>query len=681
MADSGLFFDFGLFLAMLIFDQLKRNDPPLRTVAVVVFCGLGVLIAGLWWVQIVSARDYQANLETQSFRTVRIPAVRGKILDRTGTNALAENRPTYNVSLYLEELRKTFGTNYQAETARIKNQLKQQADAAEKKLNRKLTKEERKQFVLSSRDKELLRQKMRYEVASNVVMQLGQRLQQPLSLDATNFERHYQTRLVLPCPVATNLNPIQIARFEEQSTSRMGVDLEVQSTRIYPYQTTAAHVLGCLKRDDSSAEGEESSFFYRLPDYRGQVGVEAGYDQELRGKAGAKSVVVNNLGYRQTENIWSPAEAGQNVVLTIDLGIQQKTEHALAKYGAATHGAAVVMDVQTGDILAMASCPTLNPNHFIDHFPPGEWQRITDLRAQRNRATQENYAPGSIFKTVVALACLEAGLDPNETINNPGYFQFHAGGKPIKDLAPPGQYNFKKAIVHSSNTYFIENGLKAGIANIVRLGQKLHLGERTGLQTRQETAGIFPDLKRVSSNWRDGDTANICIGQGMMEVTPLQVAVMIAAIANDGKVLKPRLVDRIEPLDPASPDAPVVFPKGVVRNELGVKPRNLAILREAMLADVETGGTGAKAAVPGLAICGKTGTAQVTDAHNKTIGNTVWFASFAPFEKPRYAVVVMIEIEVNAGTGGGICAPIAGSIYRALVDSERGAQTERAQAN
>jgi penicillin-binding protein 2 len=339
------------------------------------------------------------------------------------------------------------------------------------------------------------------------------------------------------------------------------------------------------------------------------------------------------------------------------------------------------MDVQTGDILAMASSPTLNPNDFIGHFPPGEWQRVSDLRAQRNRATQENYAPGSIFKTVTALACLEAGIDPSETIYNPGYFQFRSGGKKIGDLALPGQYNFKKALVHSSNTYFIEEGLKAGIANIVRLGQRLHLGEPTGLQTRQETGGIFPDLKQISSNWHDGDTANICIGQGRMAVTPLQVAVLIAAIANDGKVLKPRLVDRIEPLDPASAEATVVFPKGEVRDNLGVKPRNLEILREAMLADVEEGGTGAKAAVPGLSICGKTGTAQVMDAHNKLVANTVWFASFAPFEKPRYAVVVMIEIAVNAGTGGKVCAPIAGNIYRALLDSERRNQTERAQAN
>ncbi|MEY2429483.1 MAG: penicillin-binding protein 2 [Verrucomicrobiota bacterium] len=666
---------------MLIFDQLKKNDPPLRMVALVIFCGLGLLIVGLWWVQIVSVRDYQANLITQSFRTVRIPAVRGKILDRTGTNDLAANRPTYNISLYLEELRKPFEAAYFAEITRVKNELKEQSSAAEKKLNRKLTKEEKKQFTLSSKDKAVLRQKARYEVASNVVVNVSQRLQQPVSLDATNFERHYLTRLALPYPVATNLNTLQIARFEEQSTTRMGVDLEVQSTRVYPYQTVASHVLGCLKLDPSSAEGEEAFFSYRLPDYRGMVGVEAGYDQELRGKAGAKSVVVNNIGFRQRDNVWTPAEAGENVVLTIDLRVQQKTERALARYGPATRGAAVVMDVQTGDILAMASSPTLNPNHFIEGFPSGEWKRITDLRAQWNRATQENYPPGSIFKTVTGLACLEAGLDPNETINNPGYFQFRTGGKRVKDLAAPGPYNLKKAIVHSSNTYFIENGLKAGIINIVQLGQKLHFGERPGLHTYQETPGRFPSLKRVTSNWRDGDTANVCIGQGEVDVSPLQVSVLMSAIANGGKVLKPRLVDRVEPLDPALGVAPIIFPKGVVRNELGVKPRNLEILREAMLADVEEGGTGAKAAVPGLAICGKTGTAQVMDPHGKTIADITWFASFAPFEKPHYAVVVMIETEVNAGSGGTTCAPIAGSIYRALLESERGSQTERAQAN
>src|ERR1022692_4817342 len=222
---------------MLIFDQLKKDDPQLRLVAIVVLGSLGVLLAGLWWVQVVSARDYQANLETQSFRTVRIPAVRGKILDRNGV-VLAENRPSYNVSLYLEELDKSFYAAYLAKARHFQAGQKRKQSELAKTLNRRLTKQERRQFIFTSKQQALLRQQARYEVASNVVMQVSQRLEQPLWLNPTNFERHYQTRLALPCPILANVTPVQIARFEEQSTSPMGVDLEIQSTRCYPFEST-----------------------------------------------------------------------------------------------------------------------------------------------------------------------------------------------------------------------------------------------------------------------------------------------------------------------------------------------------------------------------------------------------------------------------------------------------------
>src|ERR1017187_8499774 len=440
---------------MLIFDQLKKDDPQLRLVAIIVLGSLGVLLGGLWWVQVVSARDYQANLETQSFRTVRIPAVRGKILDRNGI-ALAENRPSYNVSLYLEELRRSFETAYVGEAVRARAELKQQQSELVKKLNRKLTKEERRQFNLTMKQRELLRQKARYEVASNVVMQVSQRLRQPLWLNPTNFERHFETRLALPCPVLANLTPGQIALFEEQTGSQPGVDLEVQSTRWYPYETTAAHVLGHLKRDDESKEGEDAVFWFRLPDYRGVVGVEYGFDKELRGTAGAKSVLVNNAGYRQTENIWSEAQPGQNVVTTIDLALQQVAERALLEGpgGPDKHGAVVVMDVHTGDILAMVSCPAFNPNSFLPSLSQADAQRIAEQHAEKNCATFENYQPGSIFKTVVGLACLEAGLDPHATIDNPGYI--YVGRYHISDLARPGPYDFHRALKKSSNTYFVD---------------------------------------------------------------------------------------------------------------------------------------------------------------------------------------------------------------------------------
>ena len=662
---------------MLIFDELKKNDPQLRLVAMVLAAGLCLLLAGLWWVQIVSAQEYKSHQETQAYRSVRIPAMRGKILDREN-RVLAENRPRYNLSLYLDELRKPFDTAY--------SQLRKQALAAqkqsiadqEKKLGRSLTKMERKQFAFTTAQIQQLRAQSRLNVANDLAAQIGQQLGQPLPLDAKSFARAYETRLALPYPILKNLNDGQIARFEEKFTNGFGADLELQAARVYPSGTTAAHLLGYLRSDDSSAAGEESFFSYRLPDYRGVVGIEAGYDAQLRGTAGEESVLVNNLGYRQSENIWSQPEPGHNVVLTIDLDLQRAAENALVRHrGAEAKAAIVVMDVRNGDVLAMVSSPTFDPNDFAQGISQDKWDLVQKLTAEKNRATYENYAPGSIFKTVVALAALENGLNPEEIFQvqanpeNPAKGICYVGRRAIKDTAPPGSYDFRKAFIHSSNSYFITNGLRAGVENIIRIGEKFHLGERTGLFTSQETRGNFPSLARVTSrDWRDGDTANLCIGQGELAVTPIQMAVMVSAIANGGKVLWPRIVDRIEPQDPATGQVASQFPAGVVRDELGVQPRSLKILRDAMFADVGSSeGTGTAAAVAGMQVCGKTGTAQVQDASNKLTGYNFWFASFAPYEKPRYAVVVMVE-SAGSGSGGTVCAPIAHDIYETILKKE-----------
>jgi penicillin-binding protein 2 len=310
------------------------------------------------------------------------------------------------------------------------------------------------------------------------------------------------------------------------------------------------------------------------------------------------------------------------------------------------------------------------------------------LTAEKNRATYENYAPGSIFKTVVALAALENGMNPAEIYHveanpeKPAKGMINVGRRRIKDTAPPGDYDFKKAFIHSSNSYFINAGLThAGIENIIRIGKEFHLGERTGLFARQETGGDFPTEDRIRSGWTDGDTANVCIGQGEVAVTPVQMAVMVSAIANGGKILWPRLVDRIEPQDSASGEAATNFPSGLMRDNLDVHPRSLQILRDAMLADVQSSeGTGQKAAVDGLQICAKTGTAEVQDAHNHDIGQNFWFASYAPYEHPKYAVVVMVEGGLH-GSGGLDCAPIAHDIYEEILKKENAATAKSLARN
>ena len=524
---------------------------------------------------------------------------------------------------------------------------------------------------------EQFRSQARYRVASAVVSQIGQKLGQPLTLDPAKFERDYKTRLAMPYTVVPDASPEQVARFEEQFTGSLGADVDLQSVRSYPLGTTAGHLLGYVLRDDSSKEGEDAQpFNYYLPDYLGQVGIEAGFDAQLRGQPGEESVLVNNLGYRQSENILEAPEPGRNVVLTIDLDIQRAAEASLAAHqGAQARGAVVVMNVRTGDVLAMISSPALNPDYLAND---PKYLSDPKLRPEINRATQDNYAPGSIFKPVVGLAALENGLDPNAKIYNPenpedpghGYYKFSASFSK-RDTALPGDYDFNRAIERSCNTYFITVGLRTGIEKIVRLAEKFHFGERMNLPTRQETSGDFPTLEQVSRrDWRDGNTADVCIGQEI-DVTPLQMAAAYSAIANGGTVLWPRLVERIEPQDPAGGRTVTNFPAGLVRDRIGVSVRSLKILREAMLGETEDPeGTGKAAVVgPEMRICGKTGTAQVKDERGQLTGYNFWFASFAPFENPKYAVVVMVQSE-GRGSGGLVCAPIAHDIYAEILKKE-----------
>jgi penicillin-binding protein 2 len=298
-----------------------------------------------------------------------------------------------------------------------------------------------------------------------------------------------------------------------------------------------------------------------------------------------------------------------------------------------------------------------------------------------NRATQGAYNPGSAFKIITALAALENGLDPEEVIRvepdprRPGKGAVFVRRRKIDDTAPPGDYNFKRAFKHSSNSYFIQIGLRAGRERLLAMGQRFHLGERFGLGTRQEVGGEFPSAEEVLGVWNEGNVANVCIGQEIT-VTPLQMAVMTAAVANGGKLFYPRLVHRLEPAEPGPGDQGIrPFPPRL-RGELGVSPQSLTTVREAMLADTEeTGGTGFDAfqfenrltgeitpRLPGFRVGGKTGTAQVKKG-GAVVDHITWFVAFGPYESPRYVVVVMVE---GGASGGGTCAPVARQIFQAV---------------
>ncbi|HMJ91802.1 MAG TPA: penicillin-binding transpeptidase domain-containing protein [Candidatus Acidoferrum sp.] len=676
---------------MLVFEQLQKADKHLRVLSWVVVLGLLVLLSGLWWIQVVRSRHYVEDLRNQSYRTVRVPAPRGKILDRNGV-ALAENRPTYNISLYLED--RAWRDAVQQHYKRAEAEARKTATAPrkpktiEKLLSRfgyKPALTQARRLTLAERGQ--LGRQARYNVTSNIVWQLGEALAQPMVLtNETKFHQHYDRRRALPLPIIADLKPEQIARFQEQGTRLPGVDMEVQPTRIYPHTNLAAQVVGYLTRTEDSAEDELSFYNYRLPDYRGLSGIEASLDEDLRGKAGAKSVLVNNLGYRQSETVLSPIEAGKNVTLTIDADIQRVAEKELAAAWGAhrpTRGAAVVLDVRTGEIIALASAPAFDPNDWIPFLPHTVWNSYTneDIAPLQNRAVYGNYFPGSTFKIIVSLAGLEAG-----TINTNEIFKiesdYYVGRHRFNDTATPGEYNFRRAFIKSSNGYFIQQGLRVTPDRIVEMAQRFHFGEKTGIPL-QESRGLLPTPQWVRQNrraWSSVATGNLSIGQGDLDVTPLQLAVAMAAVANGGKVLAPQLIAHVRAPDQLiAPDQSSV--RAVVRDELRVSRESMRTVREAMLADVEDPeGTAYQAFhqnkrphVKEFRVGGKTGTAQVFKGE-KFDHWTVWFTSWAMTDEPRYAVVVMVD---HGASGGGTCAPIAVKIYQALEYREQRLRSPR----
>lgn len=641
---------------MLIFDQLKKSDRQLQIISIGLLAGMAVLVCGLWWVQIITSKRHEANLKRQSLRLVRVPALRGKILDRNGT-VLAENSPRYDINVYFEELLDQFSFEY---TNSVRKEFLRQNPAIKK---------------IPSAVREELSMEARYRAVSNVTYRVGAALQQGLILERKKFISHYRERPFMPFPLFRSLTQQQVAIFSERQSELRGVELEVQPVRVYPNSNACAHVVGYVQWQDAFEDDEEINFKSRLPDFAGKMGVESAFDSILRGKAGVKSLLVNNMGYRQREEMAVPSKPGQNIWLTIDLAIQQATEKALASAMARTRGAAVVMDVQTGDILAIASAPAFDPNMFLDGLSAAEAGLLYDkeMRPEFNRATFGTYTPGSIFKIITAIACFEANVvDPRAKFDNPGFYQPNKNAHRIDDTAPPGEYDFERAFKRSSNTYFIHYGLKAGVEKIVEVGKRFHLGEKTDIPTRQEVSGSFPSPNQLGSWTATGRTANMCIGQEIT-VTPLQMVCMTAAIANGGKLFWPRIVVRSE--SPVGDDTGAVsIAPARVREQIGFNPQHLNLIRRAMLADVvdPSEGTGRAAYIPDYTVAGKTGTAEVL-VHGKKDKNT-WFASYGPYENPRYAVVVMVE---SGASGGGTCAPVAKKIYEAIQKREASARLAR----
>jgi penicillin-binding protein 2 len=455
-----------------------------------------------------------------------------------------------------------------------------------------------------------------------------------------------------------------------------GVDLKVEARRNYLFGDLTAHILGYVGRISAEEYAASKDEGYILNDQLGKTGIELVYEDLLRGKPGTKLLEVDASGRQQDVLDSRASQPGQNVVLTIDTELQQRTADILREFmGTSDNAAAVVMDVRTGEVLAMVSLPTYDNNLFSKTLSQEELDALMGEPGKPlvNHATAEMYAPGSTFKPVTGLAALQEGVaTTSTTIVSHGYITVPNQYDPsvvyvFHDWAALGTLDFYGGISMSSDVYFYylaggkyDEGFQGlGEERLARYARSFGLGEPTGVDLPGESAGLVPDAKwkerTVSEMWYVGDTYNFGIGQGYLAVTPLQLLDVIVAIANDGELLRPRLVREI--LD-SHGNVVTTFAKEV-RARVPVNQDHLAVMREAMRQSVTTG-VARSAQVAGLAIAGKTGSAEFGPARADGSYDTHgWFVGFAPYENPEIAVVVFVQ----QGNGFTNAAPAAARIF------------------
>ncbi len=446
-----------------------------------------------------------------------------------------------------------------------------------------------------------------------------------------------------------------VMTLEENRLDLPGIIVQAEPVREHLRGALAGHAIGYL--GEITEDELRSRSGYRAGGLIGKAGVERVYDNLLRGTDGRQRVEVDAAGRPVRILSREAARPGQSLVLNLDADLQTVAETALGD----RTGVVVAMDPRNGEVLVLASHPTYDPNQFAGGISPANWRGLTaDRRVPLlNRSTEGTYEPGSVFKIVTGLAALSEGVARRDTIFNCNG-QLALGRWIFHDLHAYGPINFMRGVAVSCNIVFWTVGGALGGERLHRYARMLGLGQNTGIDLPTEATGSIPSpewkLKTVKEPWYPGDTLNMAIGQGYVLVTPIQVARMVSAVANGGMLVSPRLARRV--VAPDGTETMALAP--LASGKLTVPPDALATLREALRMVVESG-TGTAAAVPGLAIAGKTGSAE-----NPRGIPHAWFAGYAPADRPALVVVVFIE---HGFRGGTTAAPIAKAIFAAAQQS------------
>ena len=470
-------------------------------------------------------------------------------------------------------------------------------------------------------------------------------------------------------PIRNRLSDEEIARFAANRYRFPGANINARLFRQYPQGEIFSHVVGHIGRinprelDQLEADGNAAN--YRGTDYIGKTGLEQSYERFLHGTTGVEKVEIDSGGRAVRTLSSTPSVSGNNLALKLDARLQEVAYNAFGD----RRGALVAIEPETGGVLAFVSKPGFDPNLFVDGIDPLNWGELNNSpdRPMVNRALAGTYPPGSTFKPYMALAALTYGKrTPQQTISDPGYFNF--GGRTFRDSKPGGYgiVDLYKSLVVSSDTYYYMLANDLGIDAISRFMALFGFGSRTGIDITGESAGVLPSqewkMRRFRQKWFAGETISVGIGQGYNAYTPLQLATAVATLANNGVMFRPHIVNYVE--DIRTRERTPIEPKPL--RDLDLKPEHIAVIKQALVG-VNKEGTGARAfAGAEYVSAGKTGTSQVIGIKQgeKYVESRVQerhrdhalFVAYAPAEKPKIALAVIVE---NAGFGARAAAPIA----------------------
>jgi penicillin-binding protein 2 len=601
----------------------KMEDVKGRVPYFKAFVGAAFLLIFifLWYLQVFQGSEFYRLSENNRIRIRENPADRGMLMDRK-KRVLAHNRPSFEVSLVPEDLREN----------------------------------------------------------PEVLIKVGELLNMPQDEMKAKFHGQKSRLPFKPIKIKSDIDWNELALLETNRVHLPGLIVDVRPKRTYTYGHLASHLIGYLGEIDEKELKQSREAIYRMGALVGKYGVESRWEVDLRGVDGGRQVEVDSLG-RELKPLRSVEPfPGNNLILTIDLDLQKVAEEAFQE----KNGALIALDPKTGRILAMVSKPSFDPDIFARNISQEDWNSLVTNphHPLQNKGIQGQYPPGSVFKIITSIAGLESGaITPQTQINCAGFYPYGNRDFRCWKEGGHGTVSLHRALVESCDIYFYQVGLKVGVDRIAHYAHEFGLGKTTGISLPHEKTGTVPSTswkkKRLGVPWYSGETLSLSVGQGYLNATPLQLAILISTVANGGMLFLPQVVERVENI---YGNVLKEYPPQEIRRA-AVSENTLHIVQEALMGAVnEPHGTGWACALKEFKVAGKTGTAQVVKLpENFKKGDMermplkfrdhAWFVAYAPVEDPQISVVALVE---HGGFGATAALPIVKKVietYHSLQSS------------